>query len=45
MARFALTGVSFPAFLLALVLLQILYVELGPTSAGPLDVRMPKPLN
>lgn len=43
---FALTGVSFPVFLLALVLLQILYVELGLTSGpGRLDVRMPKPLN
>ena len=41
---FALFGVSFPVFLLALVLLQVFYVRLG-VAAGPgrLDVRMAKP--
>ena len=43
---FALFGVSFPVFLLALVLLQVFYVRLG-WAAGPgrLDVRMAKPPN
>jgi peptide/nickel transport system permease protein len=41
---FALLGVSFPVFLLALVLLQVFYARLG-WAAGPgrLDVRMAKP--
>ena len=41
---FALVGVSFPVFLLALILLQVIYVELG-LAAGPgrLDVRMADP--
>ena len=41
---FALFGVSFPVFLLALVLLQVFYVRFG-VAAGPgrLDVRMAKP--
>lgn len=41
---FSLIGVSFPVFLLALVLLQLLYVELELTAGpGRLDVRMTKP--
>jgi peptide/nickel transport system permease protein len=41
---FALLGVSFPVFLLALVLLQVFYARLG-WAAGPgrLDVRMARP--
>jgi peptide/nickel transport system permease protein len=41
---FALLGVSFPVFLLALVLLQVFYARLG-WAAGPgrLDVRLAKP--
>ena len=42
---FALMGVSFPVFLLALVLLRLFYVEFGLTSGpGRLDVRMAKPV-
>lgn len=42
---FALVGVSFPVFLLALALLQLFYVEFGLTSGpGRLDVRMAKPV-
>ncbi len=41
---FALFGVSFPVFLLALVLLQVFYVQLGWTvGPGRLDVGMTKP--
>lgn len=41
---FALLGVSFPVFVLALVLLQVFYVQLDLTSGpGRLDVRIPKP--
>ena len=41
---FALLGVSFPVFLLALVLLQVFYAQLGWASGpGRLDVRMVKP--
>ena len=41
---FALFGVSFPVFLLALVLLQVFYARLGWTAGpGRLDVRMAKP--
>lgn len=41
---FALTGVSFPVFLLALVLLQVFYAQLDLTAGpGRLDVRMDDP--
>ena len=41
---FALFGVSFPVFLLALVLLQVFYARLGwAEGPGRLDVRMTKP--
>jgi peptide/nickel transport system permease protein len=41
---FALIGVSFPVFVLALVLMQIFYVRLSLTAGpGRLDVRLAKP--